>query len=388
MSDVRLQTAREMLEAGRHQEAMALLKQLLKESPEDNEVRQALMDVQEQMMLAMQLGEKVKKARSLLAEGQREAALKAVSDVLKVAPTHSDALALQRELEPAAAPAAGPGEFDLEDLSSADGALPSLAAPASADFQEFEAPELPPLQAFDFGSLPEVPPSPAAGSGSVEATRLSAPVGAASTLSATEQAKVRQYLDEGKALQRQGRVQDAIDMWTRVFILDEENAEAQSLIDQARASLTANQGELEYTLTEAIAAFNGGDFKRAKPLLEKILQMSPGHREAQHYLTRIPAEAPAPPPTLGAKGEFELEGDFGGPAPAPAAPGGLEGFELETGGDFPPPPASAPAPSLATIAKSSWTTRARRQKLANMDGKPRQKDSSIIWLGSATLGTS
>lgn len=373
MSDGRIVTARQLMESWNLEKAMALLKGALQENPQDNEVRQVLMEIQELQMLDMQIQERLKRARALAAEGQVEQAQQIVGDVLKIGPMHKDALALQAELT---LPAAGSWDLGAPGIEASplapegDGmefgdftapAAPGRPAPAGGGAQDFAFGELPPAPSADFDlsapapvsglDLPAAPddsgfafdaPAPSghefeAPPPPMEMTSFSAPMGAASaSLSPQEQAKVNQYLAEGKALMAEGQTQGAIDLWTRVFILDEDNAEAQSLVDQARASLNANLGELDYALNEGIAAFNAGDFQRAKPLLEKILVLSPGHREALYYLSRFPAEAPA----AEAAPDFELEGDFeAAPAVAPFQPAAPSPFAAPA-----PPPMTAPAP--------------------------------------------
>ncbi len=363
MSHPSVQAARQMAEAGRLQEAMAVLKKALQENPADGEIRQELMEIQERMMLEMQVSEKVKKAVALAQQGQNDAAGHILAEVLKIVPGHAEALALQRKLaSPASIPEtapAGPNEFDFGSDVKDGTPLQELSSTDAQAFSEFDSPELPALQPFDFGAMPEIAPSPPASG--AEATRLAlSRDGGAQKLSPAEQNKVRQYLDEGKNLAAEGRTQDAIDVWTRVFILDEENAEAQKLIDEARSTLNANQGELEYTLNEAIAAFNAGEFARAKPLLEKILQLSPGHREAQYYLSKLPAEtaparvAPAEEPSsMG----FELESGLNLSTEPEHKEAGFEGFELETDlvGEVPAAPVSpsqAPIPKAVTPASA------------------------------------
>jgi len=386
MSDARMETARQKMASGELQEAMSLLKGLLAERPQDAEVRQALMELQELMMLDLQVQERLKRARTLSQQGDAAGAQKVVDEILKINPRHRDALALQTEIGAAAPPfpPAG-GEFDFGELPPPPPLAPlsdaaASAVPADGEFDfgaistalpaqdaEPAAPSAEQTE-FDFGAVTPLPPDFGPPIPSHESTATSGR-GQSPALSSQEQTKVAQYLAEGKALQAQGRIQDAIDVWTRVFILDEENGEAQSLIDKARASMTAGQGELEFNLNEGIASFNAGDYARAKPLLEKILLASPGHREAQYYLSRIPADMPAAaaPP---AAPDFELDGDFASPAPpppraaspAPPRPAAkasvaaeMDGFELETGAadDFgvpPPAPAAAPAPSEDLLA--------------------------------------
>ncbi len=365
MSHPSIGLARQMAESGKLQEAMALLKKAFQENPNDAEIRQALMDIQERMMLEMQVAERIKKASALVEQGQKEAALQIIAEVLKIVPGHAGAMALKAKLAPSspfeAPDSSGPNEFDFGSDGSIESPLEGIQQTEKPASSEHESLEMPALQPFDFGDVPEAAPAPLEQPSVVEATSFAAPRSSSGTvqLSSTEQDKVKQYLAEGKSLYSQGRAQDAIDVWTRVFILDEENGEAQELIDKARASLNANEGELEFTLNEAIAAFNAGEFGRAKPLLEKILQLSPGHREAQYYLSKIPAAAPeaSPAPAASSQG-FELESGPGAPPePVQQEEGGFEGFELETDltseTPLPPPPKTpTPAAPAAPVQKA------------------------------------
>ena len=86
MSHPSIESARQMAESGRLQEAMALLKKAFQENPNDAEIRQALMEIQERMMLEMQVAERIKKAGALVEQGQKDAAERIIAEVLKIVP--------------------------------------------------------------------------------------------------------------------------------------------------------------------------------------------------------------------------------------------------------------------------------------------------------------
>jgi tetratricopeptide (TPR) repeat protein len=385
MSDARLVEAQQALAGGRPQDAMVILKGILQEAPDDMEVRNLLMECQARLMLQLQVTEKLRKAKVLLEQGLRENAEKILQEIVKADPDNQEALDL---LKPD--PAAGDAE-DTASISANEFELPPpMDLPPLEDVtatDEFSMDALPtfgevpvPSQGPDMASLPELTPLdslelPGASWGE-DATVLS---GTGPGLA--EQAKIRQYIEEGQALQAQGRIQDAIDIWTRVFILDEQNQDVQGLIDAAKAGMAGNQSEIEHALAEGIAAFNSGQPERARPLLEKVLQAMPGHKEARYYLDRMgtaPAPAPQPfqaPPAEAEGMGFELETDFGAPPSAPApplpysfgassqpfnpvpttpmtAPAGPGEFEFDTGPDAgglfgAPPPAPSPLPAEA-----------------------------------------
>ncbi len=382
MGDARLEQARALAAAGQFRDAMGILKGIVQGDPGDAEARQLLSEVQDQMMLELQIGDMLSKAEALVAQGQREQARKTLTDILKVSPNHPKARTMATALESAsAAPRDGISPeatlamdaFDLEPL-------PGAAAPMT-------------LESLDSIDAPTAAPFAVP---AVESTVIS---GGAGNLGPAEAARVKQYVKEGQDLFAQGRYQDAIDVWTRIFIVDESNQEADNLIAKAKEALNANQGEIEHNLTEGIAAFNAGDLARSQPLLEKVIHSFPGHREALYYLSRIselaaaapppspslppleqtpqrPAAFSAPPPiysagqaerpaapspsaptlSAGSPDEFELEDNLDLPtgealrSPAPGASFG--GFEFDSSADMsgfavpgapPPPPVSAPA---------------------------------------------
>lgn len=393
MADARLEQAQAMASAGRFRDAMGVLKGLLQGEPGNDAARQLLSEVQDSMMLDLQIGETLAKAEALIGQGQGEQAQRLLRDVLKVSPANAKARAmLEAQVNPALQQGRGPSPeatiamnvFEMEDSLPGQAPLPE---PGSA--QPLTGTEPP----FTLESLDSLD-TPFAATG-VEGTVLSRP---SSDLAPAETARVQQYLKEGKDLFASGQYQDAIDVWTRIFILDESNTEADTLIAQAKEAMNANQGEIEHTLTEAIAAFNAGDLSRSRPLLERVLQSFPGHREALYYLGRIndqaavaaaappppsparPAPFSAPPPiftpappevseppvvpavsspplSAGSPDEFEFEDNLDLPtgaalrSSAPPAPVG--GFEFDSpaegsGFSAPAAPASAPGAAAAT----------------------------------------
>ena len=294
MGDTRLEQAQSLAAAGQFRDAMGVLKGILQADPQNAEARHLLTEVQDSMMLDLQISDTLAKAEALAAQGQGEQAQKVLRDVLKVSPGQFKAKAMLdslmrppavQERQPNPAATLGMGAFELESLPGEvpGGAQAVAQSPLGHD------------QAFALDSLEELD-NPFAES-AVQSTVLA---GSPSGLAPAETAKVRQYLQEGQGLYDAGQYQDAIDVWTRIFILDENSKEADALIDKAKTAMNANQGEIEHNLTEAIAAFNAGEFERSRPLLERVLQSFPGHREAQYYLGRINEKAvvaaPPPPP--------------------------------------------------------------------------------------------
>ena len=327
MADARVEQARALAAAGQYKEAVEVLKALLQANAQDGEARQLLAEVQDSMMLEIQIGDRLERAQALAEQGQRDQALKLLGDVMKVAPNHPRALALAASLSPQAPPPPRPlpdlnpnatvsmDAFELEDLPIGSG--PASPAGPSSSTLSGAAPE------FNLESLDSLDSSQLSPMESTFATQ-------STNLGPAEAARVQQYVSEGQSLFDQGRYQDAIDLWTRVFIVDENNKDADALIAKAKEAMNANQGEIEHNLTEGIAAFNAADYVRSKPLLEKVLAAFPGHREAQYYLQRMGEAVPMSPQAW---------------TDAPTAPVPPSAFATPPPAFTPPPPTfSAPPP--------------------------------------------
>lgn len=413
MSDPRIESAKEALRKGAFDQVIQTLKPMLGEMPDNIEIRDILTEAQEGMMLRLQLSGKVKKASDLLSAGDAEGAKKAVSDVLKLDPTNPEALEMERVFQ---AP-------PVEDLSStidfgvADDAFhESISAPIQQtrdgseldELEDFSLPmegfgqqaEQSPLESTrnseshaqqvqgsdqmeleDFGGAVPLAQPPAAsvpeledfgGSPLSEDFSLpSAPVAAPteSTVLSSDAAvpfsfgggggKVEAFLAEGRSLISSGQYQEAIDVLTRIFILDEENQEAQKLIDQAKELEVNREREINLILNEAISAYDAKSFDKAKSLFQKVMVILPGHREADYYLKEIENStgAAAPAFQLDAPAEqpsssFQLDGspaDFSFDAAGEAG-----GEDLASLVGHPAPP-SASLPGTESLSTADYS---------------------------------
>jgi tetratricopeptide (TPR) repeat protein len=377
MSVARLEEARRLAASGKLREAADLLKGILQTDPDNAAVRNMLVDLQDRMMLDLQITQMIKKASAHADKGEKEAAGKIIAEILKISPDHREAKALASKLagspqEPPPPPPVNAQEDQADVFGQEAGTASEFELePTEPAQQKFPSDEEPDLVLADLEAPVAAP--------EVDRTVLSGP---SSTLSTAEVQKIKQYTKEGQALFDAGRYQDAIDAWTRIFIIDEENRDAQTLIDQARDAMTGGQQQVEHQLTEAIAYFNSGDMEHSSRLLKDILHAYPNHREALYYLEHIhegagpqrqgahppgkapdtesseptPAKSPEPPsPTFD---DFEMEDSLTVPTgpemragqeqepPHPEGPSefsfdedsGTGGFELETGSVETPPP--------------------------------------------------
>src|SRR5205823_330595 len=142
------------------------------------------------------------------------------------------------EEEKAAAAAAPPQSFSFDSPFSTDtGTVPSITPPGNFSFDapsQPVAPKAPTPQStsFSFDTPPPSPSpfSPPVQSGSAEFDFTTASV----ETSPDDQKKVQEYLSEGDRAFDAGQIQQAIDLWSRIFLIDVTNEQASERIEKAK----------------------------------------------------------------------------------------------------------------------------------------------------------
>lgn len=111
---------------------------------------------------------------------------------------------------------------------------------------------------------------------------------AADALSDAERdARVEQLLVSGLDEYFAGRLDQAINVWTRVLFLDRSNDRARAYIDRARRAQAERQRETEALLHEGLQAFDEGDVERARHLLTTASDRGAPHEQTLPVLHRI-----------------------------------------------------------------------------------------------------
>lgn len=292
MSQTNIQDVKKLAAEGKLKEALKLGKVLLQQNPDNGELRSSLMEIQDAMMLKIQVDALLKKAENASEEGNHETALKILKEISAIDPGNPRAAAMLQSISeaetskgttpeaPASSETGSPNSnpFEFKESDSEETELFSGAVePPTGDAVTSE--NLPELGALDPLDIPEETETT-----DPERTLLSVE---GDMLGPEEKLKVREYIEDGNKLFEAGSYQEAIDRWTRVFIIDETNSEAQELIDAAKETINKRQKDIEPLLAEGISAYNSGDFDKSREILEKILAAFPAHREALYYLDQI-----------------------------------------------------------------------------------------------------
>lgn len=211
----------------------------------------------------------------------------------------------------------------------------SFDKPAASDFS-FDAP--PPKTEAPFGgfSFDAAPPPPAAPG----PAPTPGPFGAAEFDFATasvltnedDQRKIEQYLADGDRAYEAADYSQAIDLWSRIFLIDVTNDQASDRIERAKAKRREIEQQVETVLAAGVTAFERGDTAKAHASLSEVLRLDPRNITAQEYLDRLgetvpsgrpPVGKPAPPPSATQESvdlfadDLSFDSDFGGPLVPP-----------------------------------------------------------------------
>ncbi|MEM9556985.1 MAG: hypothetical protein AAGC60_22195 [Acidobacteriota bacterium] len=104
-----------------------------------------------------------------------------------------------------------------------------------------------------------------------------------------QSAKIQKLLAEGRMLFEAGELQGAIDVWSRIFLIDIDHAEASRLIEEARAKKAEKERRAEEIFHQACEEIEAGSLDAAKASLGQVLELQPGHPTASDYLEQLEA---------------------------------------------------------------------------------------------------
>jgi tetratricopeptide (TPR) repeat protein len=99
--------------------------------------------------------------------------------------------------------------------------------------------------------------------------------------------RIEQLLVSGLDEYFAGRLDHAVNVWTRVLFLDRTNDRARAYIDRARRAQAEKQRETEALVHQGLQAFDAGEVERARQLLTSALEHGAPHEQALPVLHRI-----------------------------------------------------------------------------------------------------
>jgi tetratricopeptide (TPR) repeat protein len=91
-----------------------------------------------------------------------------------------------------------------------------------------------------------------------------------------------------------GQIQEAIDLWSRVFLIDLSNEEASHRIDAARETQAATARKIDMLLAEGVQSHEAGDLAGARNKFLDVLALSENDATARGYLNQIDSALATP----------------------------------------------------------------------------------------------
>jgi tetratricopeptide (TPR) repeat protein len=216
--------------------------------------------------------------------------------------------------EPAAAPAPPPAPPPGSPADLWGEAPPSMEVESIGEMAAEEPhPIGSSMPSLDLDSL-EPPPAPA------EAAPASELKSIQDTEKSPSEREIEGLLKQGDEMARRGDRQQAIEIWSRIFLIDINNSEAVLRIEKARQDMAEGNRKIADGLKSGREAFEAGDLAVAREMFLQVLAVDENEPTAKFYLDRIEEELTTPSAGGGAKGAGDQESAVpADAAPAPAA---------------------------------------------------------------------
>ena len=318
-----------------------------------------------------------KKCEQHLAAGNLTAA-KADLEKARSLDANHPSIALMEQMTAGRAPAASaPPAFDSGTSFVVDAPTASARGTAQASDFGFTFEEEKPTQpsaggfgGFSFDSpAPSAPaadapfaggfsfdsPAPAAGGFSFDQSPAAAkaPVGgefdfstASIDTSPDDRKKIDQYLSDGDRAFESGDYQQAIDLWSRIFLIDVTNDQASERIERAKVKRRDVEQRAEAIVGAGVQAYERKDRETARAKFGEALRIDPNNATANDYMARLSD-------TVAEGGAMAIETPY---APSTAEKFDIFADDLSADSDsllMPPEPEAAPSPGAKTGAKKA-----------------------------------
>ncbi len=289
----------------------------------------------ERMEAAPFIDQFIRKSEQAIAAGNLPAARTSLDKARALDPTHPALSKVAQAIASGegAAPAADSSSFVVDAPAPAPGAARGTAQAADFGFTfeeekpaqgggfggfSFDTPAAAPADSPFAGGPSDPAPAPTAPAFSFDAPAAAPGPGdfdfstASIETSADDQKKIEQYLSDGDREFAAGNYQQAIDLWSRIFLIDVTNEAASERIERAKGKRREIEQRLDGVIAAGVQAFERRDWMGARSRFDEVLQADPGNVTAQDYIARIDQgmsgkPAAAPPPVASVLDEEEAQ---------------------------------------------------------------------------------
>lgn len=285
------------------QRVIEICQGILASDPTNPEAQRLGSEAQEKVESEPFVAQFVEQARRELQTGNLAGAKSAIDKACSLDETHPSVLEVLEAYASAESGGAGGAvpSFDA-GAAFADPFAPTSEAVPEADFssafvveQPVESP--PPADATpasDFGftfeedraptpAPPPLAPEPASEFGAQEFDFG----GASVEVSDDDASRIQQYLSEGDEAYAGGDYQKAIDIWSKIFLIDVTNDDASRRIEEARQKRLEVDQQVEELIVAGTLEFEKQNYDVARARFEEVLRLDPAHFNAGEYLQKI-----------------------------------------------------------------------------------------------------
>ncbi|HEV7768826.1 MAG TPA: hypothetical protein VGQ76_27785, partial [Thermoanaerobaculia bacterium] len=310
-----LQQARDALAARDFERVQQITSAILSDDLLNDDARILGDEAREKLEAGPFVSQFTRRADTSIAAGNLAAAKMDLEKARALDATHPEVVRVTKILatrDAAPTPVTPPPSFVIDGPSQPSGRSATQAADFGFAFEE-DKPEEVSFTDFSFDA-----PAPAFGSPSSGSSDFSSgfsfdtpgpgPSGAdpyapadefdfatASVMTTSEDdKKIQQFLADGDRAAAAGDHQQAIDLWSRIFLIDVTNEDASDRIENAKAKRRKIDQQVEPLLSSGITAFDRGNTAQAHTDLNEVLRMDPQNSTAKEYLDRL-GETVAPP---------------------------------------------------------------------------------------------
>jgi tetratricopeptide (TPR) repeat protein len=240
------------------------------------------------------------------------------------------------EEKPAQPSGGGFGGFSFDSPAPAAPAAPAADAPFAGGFS-FDSPA-PAAGGFSFDSAPSATKAPVSGEFDFSTASIET--------SPDDQKKISQYLADGDRAFDSSDYQQAIDLWSRIFLIDVTNEMASERIERAKLKRRDVEQRTEGIMAAAVQAYERKDRDTARAKFAEVLRIDPNNPTATDYMERLSD-------TVAEGGAAAVETPYTAPA---AEKYDIFSDEMPDDTDhllMPPEPAAAPAPAAKATTKKA-----------------------------------
>jgi tetratricopeptide (TPR) repeat protein len=298
-----MQQAREAMARRDFETVARITSEILSDDLLNDDARVLGDEAREKLEAAPFVEQFTRRADQSVAAGNIAAAKMELEKARALDPTHPEVIRVAQALTSrgnAPAPAAASPSFIVDDAKGGPGGRSTAqAADFGFAFEEEQAPAEVSFGDFSFDTPGASADSPFSGGFSFDgpSSAASGPgnefdfATATVITSSDDQKKIGQYLADGDRAFASGDYQQAVDLWSRIFLIDVTNEEASDRIEHAKAKRREIEQSVDPLMTSGITAFDRGNTAKAQADFAEVLRLDPQNTAAQDYLDRLSAQS-------------------------------------------------------------------------------------------------